>query len=74
MIFKLSYLNSNLTLTRDYLNPALNNSAQNYRKNDDKIVRNLNISYLHFYLLRKGLTCKVVRLQAWGWTRSVYTL
>ena len=28
MIFKLSYLNSNLELTLGYLNPALNNSAQ----------------------------------------------
>ena len=27
MIFKLSYLNSNLALTLGYLNPALNNSA-----------------------------------------------
>ena len=29
MIFKLSYLDSNLPLTPGYLNPALNNSAQN---------------------------------------------
>ena len=28
MIFKLSYLNSNLALTLGYLNPALNNWAQ----------------------------------------------
>ena len=28
MIFKFSYLNSNLALTLGYLNPALNNSAQ----------------------------------------------
>ena len=28
MIFKLSNLNSNLTLTLGYLNPALNKSAQ----------------------------------------------
>ena len=27
MLFKLSNLNSNLALTRGYLNPALNNSA-----------------------------------------------
>ena len=27
MLFKLSNLNSNLALTLDYLNPALNNSA-----------------------------------------------
>ena len=27
MLFKLSYLNSNLALTLGYLNPALNNSA-----------------------------------------------
>ena len=27
MIFKLSYLNSNLALTLGYLNPALNNPA-----------------------------------------------
>ena len=33
MLFKLSYLNSNLALTLGYLNPALNNSAleTNYR-------------------------------------------
>ena len=29
MLFKLSNLNSNLALTLGYLNPALNNSAQN---------------------------------------------
>ena len=28
MLYKLSNLNSNLALTLDYLNPALNNSAQ----------------------------------------------
>ena len=28
MLFKLSNLNSNLTLTLGYLNPALNNSAE----------------------------------------------
>ena len=28
MFFKLSNLNSNFALTLDYLNPALNNSAQ----------------------------------------------
>ena len=28
MLFKLSNLNSNLSLTLGYLNPALNNSAQ----------------------------------------------
>ena len=31
MIFKLSYLNSNLALTLGYLNPALNNSALKIR-------------------------------------------
>ena len=31
MIFKLSYLNSNLALTLGYLNPALNNSALWYK-------------------------------------------
>ena len=31
MLFKLSNLNSNLTLTLGYLNPALNNSAQEIR-------------------------------------------
>ena len=30
MLFKLSNLNSNLTLTLGYLNPALKNSAQIY--------------------------------------------
>ena len=30
MLFKLSNLNSNLTLTLGYLNPALNNSALFY--------------------------------------------
>ena len=29
MLYKLSNLNSNLALTLGYLNPALNNSAQN---------------------------------------------
>ena len=32
MLFKLSKLNSNLALTLDYLNPALNNSAQLFSK------------------------------------------
>ena len=32
MLFKLSNLNSNLALTLDYLNPALNNSAQMFSK------------------------------------------
>ena len=30
MLFKLSNLNSNLALTLGYLNPALNNSAQDF--------------------------------------------
>ena len=30
MLFKLSNLNSNIALTLGYLNPALNNSAQEY--------------------------------------------
>ena len=38
MIFKLSYLNSNLALTLGYLNPALNNSVQKYRQNQSFIV------------------------------------
>ena len=33
MIFKLSYLNSNLALTLGYFNPALNNSALQNKKN-----------------------------------------
>ena len=42
---------------------------QNYRKNGDKIVRNLNISDLHsisVIVTKKGfqLNCKVDRLQA----------
>ena len=32
MIFKLSNMNSNLTLTQGYLNPALNNSALDEKK------------------------------------------
>ena len=32
MIFTFSNLNSNLALTLGYLNPALNNSAQEYKK------------------------------------------
>ena len=32
MLFKLSNLNSNLGLTRDYLSPALNNSAQKFKQ------------------------------------------
>ena len=31
MLFKLSNLNSNLALTLGYLNPALNNSALQYK-------------------------------------------
>ena len=31
MLFKLSFMNSNLALTLGYLNPALNNSAQETR-------------------------------------------
>ena len=37
MHFKLSNLNSNLALTLGYLNPALNNSAQDYIHLDDHI-------------------------------------
>ena len=32
MLLKLSNLNSNLAQTLGYLNPALNNSAQGYKK------------------------------------------
>ena len=42
MIFKLSYLNSNLALTLGYLNPALNNSVQeNKLKQEIKVHVNL---------------------------------
>ena len=44
MLFKLSYLNSNLALSRGYLNPALNDPAQDFNlenrdheKDKDKI-------------------------------------
>ena len=37
MLFKLSNLNSNLALTLGYLNPALNNSAQDSRLHKQKI-------------------------------------
>jgi len=39
MIFKLSYLNSNLALTLGYLNPALNNSAQGFKWGREEISR-----------------------------------
>ena len=35
MLSELSYLNSNIALTLGYLNPALNNSAQDYVHQDD---------------------------------------
>ena len=45
MIFKLSYLDSNLPLTPGYLNPALNNSAQGFIWVFD------NLCYLYFLFL-----------------------
>ena len=36
MLFKLSNLNSNLALTLGYLNPALNNSAQDGSEDDGR--------------------------------------
>ena len=56
MLFKISNLNSNLALTLDYLNPALNNSAQfdytreNYLENNEKTVllhKDFEIPTLH---------------------------
>ena len=38
MLFKLSNLNSNLALTLGYLNPALNNSAQVSKLEEDVII------------------------------------
>ena len=37
MLFKLSNLNSNLELTLGYLNRALNNTAQVWREDDQKM-------------------------------------
>ena len=39
MLFKLSNLNSNLALTQGYLNPALNNSAQDFTTLRGRSVR-----------------------------------
>ena len=39
MLFKLSNLNSNLALILGYLNPALNNSALEYRGGGGKTAR-----------------------------------
>ena len=37
MLSKLLYLNSNIALTLGYLNPALNNSAQDFKLSKDKV-------------------------------------
>ena len=47
MLFKLSNLNSNLTLTLGYLNPALNNSALGYSSTNHAPLRHL----LHLIVL-----------------------
>ena len=44
MTFKLSNLNSNLTLTLGYLNPAFKNSAQVYKWVQATAVGNLTVS------------------------------
>ena len=41
MLFKLSYLNSNLALTLGYLNPALKNSAQVFKYQIDVCITEL---------------------------------
>ena len=45
LLYKLSYLNSNFALTLGYLNPALNNPAQNYKITH---ARNLHVKKLVF--------------------------
>ena len=46
MIFKLSYLDSNLPLTPGYLNPALNNSAQFNTSEDVRWnIRNVKLNF-----------------------------
>ena len=53
MLLKLSNLNSNLALTLGYLNPALNNSAQDGRnKRTSKLFCVTNVT---------GLTCEFCR-------------
>ena len=60
MLFKLSNLNSNLALTLGYLNPALNNSAQDCSMKKEKafcvnlmcsgiIFQNLVLIWLTFF-------------------------
>ena len=54
MLFKLSNLNSNLALTLGYLNPALNNSAQNIfaeKKSHNTGIHFLPVVVLHMYFL-----------------------
>ena len=41
MLSKLSYLNSNIALTLGYLNPALNNSAQVSKLEEEVIIHGL---------------------------------
>ena len=57
MLFKLSNLNSNLALTVGYLNPALNNSAQNTLR----LLKVLTLRLLKVFTLRL-LTVFTLRL------------
>ena len=50
MLFKLSNLNSNLTLTLGYLNPALNNSAQEYNEG-------LSKNKYHWIMMMNDIEC-----------------
>ena len=56
MLFKLSNLNSNLALTLDYLNPALNNSALL-----NKLKAMLRVLPTTFKLVNNLIYCWVVK-------------
>ena len=48
MIFKLSYLNSNLALTLGYFNPALNNLALQNKKKQKKTLHSTMVVSPYF--------------------------
>ena len=52
MLFKLSNLNSNLALTLGYLNPALNNSAQEFTQKTLSHLPWWNTRIVHGYKVR----------------------
>ena len=66
MLFKLSNLNSNFTLTLGYLNPALNNSALNYKNNSCTQFAGEDVGLWPFYnsyvKKRKLFTRKIFKL------------